>query len=351
MPVEFSVEKPFPLQPTNASDAQRNEPTCIDVRFKNTTLSFVSAIRRVILSDLPTIAIDQVEVLENSSVLDDEMIALRLGFTPIVSEAFAENIDALEFPWDCDCATGCNKCRISYAINVECSTSEQLPVTQDDIKLLDDNPGFIPAPVPVPTKSLRWDPSGKATVTEGPIDITRLGPKQKLHINCMGRKGTGKLHAKWMPTSNITLRRVPTVRLNHEVLNDILDSHSEKNTLANFVTLCPKGVFEHSDIAGTLTVVNEDACVFCQNCTDHLPEPEMKDLATVEMKDDEFVLAIEATGAIRADNLIPMAIEIIHKKVQDIQDHVRRATGGGDAAPEQEDQGYGGGDHMVQEEW
>lgn len=45
--------------------------------------AFANAIRRAILADVPTMAIDTVRVIENTSVMFDEMIGLRLGLVPL----------------------------------------------------------------------------------------------------------------------------------------------------------------------------------------------------------------------------------------------------------------------------
>ncbi len=45
--------------------------------------AFANAIRRSMLADVPTMAIDTVRVIENTSVMFDEMIGLRLGLVPL----------------------------------------------------------------------------------------------------------------------------------------------------------------------------------------------------------------------------------------------------------------------------
>jgi DNA-directed RNA polymerase subunit D len=52
---------------------------------RGVTPAFANGIRRAILADVPTLSVDTVRMIENSSVMFDEQIALRLGLVPLTT--------------------------------------------------------------------------------------------------------------------------------------------------------------------------------------------------------------------------------------------------------------------------
>ncbi|SFS55171.1 DNA-directed RNA polymerase subunit D [Halostagnicola kamekurae] len=60
---------------------------------RGVTPAFANGLRRAMVADVPTMAIDEVRFIENSSVMFDEQLALRLGLVPLTTPPEGEFVD------------------------------------------------------------------------------------------------------------------------------------------------------------------------------------------------------------------------------------------------------------------
>lgn len=74
------------LQRRPKVEIRRLEDDFCEFVLSNTDVSVANALRRVIIAEVPTIAIDLVEFSNNTTVLNDEFLAHRLGLVPLVSD-------------------------------------------------------------------------------------------------------------------------------------------------------------------------------------------------------------------------------------------------------------------------
>ena len=147
----------------------------IVVRFNNVPRQYVNSLRRLAISEVPTLAIDDVVILENSSVMHDEAVAHRLGLIPLRTD-----LGRFVMPSECDCKStlGCSKCRVLLVLDAEASDKTMI-VTSSELVSEDEM-----------IKPISKD-----------IPIIVLAPNQKLKFEAYARLGIGKDHAKWQPTS------------------------------------------------------------------------------------------------------------------------------------------------------
>jgi len=111
------------------------------VRFiiKNVEISFVNSLRRIMIAEVPTMAIEFVKIRSNTSVIHDEMLSHRLGLIPLDST----NVGNYMWRSDCDCFSAeCPNCSVKFKLNVKNTEDQNLEVTSKD--LLWDNENIVP---------------------------------------------------------------------------------------------------------------------------------------------------------------------------------------------------------------
>lgn len=173
----------------------------------NTTLGVANALRRTIISEVPTMAIEMVRVAENTSPLNDEFIAHRLGLVPLVSD----NVDDFYSHGQCECQSFCNSCSIHYRLYKKCPPDQATcDVTSNDIKLEAGQDGRGVMPV------VYYNEQGQE---ENPILIMRLSRNQILDFRCIAKKGIGRIHAKWSPVATCIMRPECIIEINQDKLD------------------------------------------------------------------------------------------------------------------------------------
>jgi DNA-directed RNA polymerase subunit D len=153
---------------------ERNDNRVV-IEFNNIPRQYVNALRRLSISEVPTFAIDDVVMLENSSVMHDEAVAHRLGLMPLRTD-----LQRFVLPNLCECKStlGCSRCRVLLVLDSEANDKTKV-VTSGELISEDDTVKPISKEIP----------------------IIVLAPGQKLKFEAYARLGIGKDHAKWQPTS------------------------------------------------------------------------------------------------------------------------------------------------------
>jgi len=278
-----SFTKEFKINITSMSD----EVVTFDMKGADPPIA--NAFRRILLGEVPTVAISRVTVYQNTGVIHDENLAHRLGLVPLVFEP-----NKLKWkPSDAEFNEGNS---IMFTLHAEC-TGDALSVYSKDLiwKPWSDNQ----------YERFKDDPPRPVV---GDILLARLRSGQEIELECFCEVGIGREHAKWSPVSTAFYRLLPDIKLTRPIEGS--DAERLKQT-------CPVGVFdiEDSPNGGTLaTVKYPRKCTTCRECIESFPGEEMG-LYLGKAK-RHYLFTIESSGCIPAPQLFRRAVEVLRDKCE-----------------------------------
>lgn len=147
----------------------KKEGSTISFEVSGINASIANALRRAVISKVPTLAIEDVRFYDNSSILNDEILAHRLGLIPLNAD-----LDTYKLQKDCKCkGKGCSTCTATLTLDVK-------------------GPGTVYA------EKLKSKGNAVAPVYKK-TPITKLTDKQAIKLEAVAVLGAGKDHIKWQP--------------------------------------------------------------------------------------------------------------------------------------------------------
>lgn len=276
-----------------------------------------NALRRTVLSDVPTLAIDLVELTpaDNTGMLHDDMLAHRLGLIPL---QLLGPLSGMRRRPECDCtdAEGCPRCTVQLELHAF-------------------NPPDAPGPHTVMSEELRT-PAGRPQLCQPAISgiaLTVLAPGQQVQLRCWAHLGSGREHAKWCPVSECSYRNPATVELalEPERQDSVLQTLSAEER-REWVDSCPTGVFEVSSATGEVEVRRPELCTLCDECqwageelgrrrgllSAEALQP-FREMVRIRPQDDCFLFTLESTGSLRPGEILLSALEVLQRRLRELQ--------------------------------
>jgi DNA-directed RNA polymerase subunit D len=232
---------------------------------EETNPQFVNSLRRVMISEIPVLAIDRIEFTDNGSVLYDEMLAHRLGLLPLKfdQKAFTEK-------QNCDCEDkGCANCELVFILKKD----GPCIVRGSDLKSADKE-------------------AGNVVFSDTPI--VELFEGQSLKLKAIACLGKGREHAKFK-SSNTYFRLYPTVK--GKITNE-----------NEAIGVCSKHALSFSSGKPAVSV----DCDLCAECI-KIGKGDLK----VEGDRTKFVFIIETISGMTAEQIFLSGLNVLKADAKD----------------------------------
>jgi len=251
----------------------KKEGNYLEFVVKGIDPAIANSMRRVMLAEVPTMAIDEVVILENTSVLYDEMLAHRLGLIPLRTDISQFNLDDL-------CNESLPEREVKFTLVVE---AKKGPLTVYSRDLKSEDPYVKPVSDEIP--------------------IVKLAKGQKVVLEAYARLGRGRDHAKWQPVGTCAYKYYPLI----EVDPDKCDG------CGNCVKECPRGVLVLNK-GKKVTVRNLVNCSLCKACVNACTKGAIR----VEGDPTTFIFKVESTGVMPPEEVVRCCFRIIKCKAEKV---------------------------------
>jgi len=233
----------------------------------------VNTLRRMVISEVPTMAIEEVEFIKNDSALFDEIIANRLGLIPLTTDLSIYD-EVKE-----------SKKKNKTLSQVEFSLSAKGPCTvySSDLKSTDD----------------------KVKPVYDNIPIVKLIDGQELELNAVAILGRGRQHMKFSP-GIVYYHHKPILKINNDT-----------KKLEQFKDSFPSNVIKDGKL-------DEDALLIdnlyeaCDGVCD--------DLLKISYEEDKFIIYVESFGQLDATEMILVALEKLNDKIDEFENALKGGT-------------------------
>ncbi|USZ71851.1 DNA-directed RNA polymerase subunit D [Natronosalvus halobius] len=224
------------------------------------TPAFANGIRRAMVADVPTMAIDEVRFIENSSVMFDEQLALRLGLVPLTTPPEGEFVE---------------DDTVTLSIDVEgpaTAYSGDLVTSDDLVRPADEN-----------------------------VPIIDLKDGQRLEAEADAVIDRGKDHAKHQGGVAVGYRHLQRVT----VEDDLSEFEDEETQIV-------RGVIEDD---GELVPTSE----FGHDLSERYPGKQIR----VEDVPGAFVFHVETDGSFDVEELVTRAVDSIDRRAAELEEAVQ----------------------------
>nr|WP_319377361.1 DNA-directed RNA polymerase subunit D [uncultured Methanoregula sp.] len=250
--------------------------------------AFANAMRRAMIGEVPTLAIEDVRIYDNTSALFDEMLAHRIGLIPLTTDLSTYTTQAA-----CSCGgAGCPACTSTYTLSVEG------PRTVMSSDLIPQDPRAAPVYDNIP--------------------IVKLTKGQKLVIEAKAVLNTGRTHAKWQPTLVCGYKNHPVV-----TISDTCDA------CGMCVDECPRDILEAKGKKVGVKNGKLPDCSMCKLCERACLASGIGDEPAIRItaEKDRYIFVVESDGSLPAREIMNRALLYIKEQADELSKQLGELSG------------------------
>ncbi|CRG84261.1 DNA-directed RNA Polymerase III subunit C5 [Talaromyces islandicus] len=319
---EWSLEK---FKNSFQVEMHTNEPLDSSFSLIGLDAAIANAFRRILIAEVPTLAIEYVYVHNNTSVIQDEVLASRLGLIPL--KGSIEGLNWMRWfkkPTEEDPVGGEPKDYNTAVLRLDIECTKNVDASPDE-----EDPRIRYNHAHVYARDIEFVASGRQDMffvgddelkpVNPDILVAKLRPGQQLSLEMHCIKGIGADHAKFSPVATATYRLLPEIR----ILRPIIGQDAKK-----FAKCFPRGVIGFEKItsaeasqqgsgyeghAGEEKAVVVDAFkdTVSRECLRH---DEFKDKVKLGRVRDHFIFNVESTGQFPSDTLFLESVKVLKLK-------------------------------------
>ncbi len=299
--------------------------------------SIANAFRRIMIAEIPTVAVETVFIENNTSVIQDEVLAHRLGLIPFRGgheglrnfirfwkRPGPDDADAGEFPTSFDYNT------IKLDLRVECTRNVAAVAGETDpTKLYHHAHVYARDIVFVPeARQVQYFSGDDAIAPVNPdILVAKLRPGQVIDLEMHMHKGIGADHAKFSPVCTASYRLLPVITITQPIVGA---------EAAKFAACFPDGVIRLKTVTASVAArdpqykpfVGEKRAVVADVMRDTvsrecLRHPEFRGKVQLGRRKDHFIFSVESTGQWDSDELFLESVKLLKAKCQRMEKQVK----------------------------
>lgn len=290
--------------------------------------SIANAFRRILIAEVPTLAIETCYFHNNTSVIADEVLAHRLGLVPL--KANLEGLRKLQWyikPNEEEGVMGVAPTdynTVQIDLKVKCEWKPNPPDEGEPEEKYNHSNVYA--------SDLTFTPQGRQTDWFGdqppqPVNpkilLAKLRPGQEIEIQMHAHLGKGGDHAKFSPVGTATYRLLPKI----EILKPILGPDAE-----TFKDCFPEGVIETPYVTPATIAKDDQLEAHHEGLKMAVVKDPMKDTVSRECLrhdqfkgkvklgrvQDHFIFQVESTGQFASDDLFLQSVSLLKYKAKEL---------------------------------